>query len=40
MESMHKYLQGDCDTGKNEFTALYGSGLHKLTEPFAFLHQI
>jgi hypothetical protein len=40
MESQHTYLQGDCDTGKNEFTALYGSGLHKLTEPFAFLHQI
>jgi hypothetical protein len=28
------------DAGINEFTAYFGSGCHKLAEPFAFLHQI
>jgi len=39
LDSQHKYMHDD-DSGRNEFTAYFGSGLHKLTEPFAFLHQI
>ena len=39
LDSQHKYIHDD-DSGRNEFTAYFGSGLHKLTEPFAFLHQI
>jgi hypothetical protein len=40
LDSQHKFLQGDGDSSRNEFTAYFGSGCHQLAEPFAFLHQI
>ena len=40
LDSQHKFMQAGADAGINEFTAYFGSGCHKLAEPFAFLHQI
>ena len=40
LDSQHAFMHAGGDTGVNEFTAYFGSGCHKLAEPFAFLHQI
>ena len=40
LDSQYKFIHAGGDAGLNEFTAYFGSGCHKLAEPFAFLHQI
>lgn len=40
LDSQYKFMYAGGDSGQNEFTAYFGSGCHKLAEPFAFLHQI
>jgi len=40
LDSQYKFMHAGGDAGVNEFTAYFGSGCHKLAEPFAFLHQL
>ncbi len=39
LEAQYKYLNDENNFGINEYVQYFGTGLHSLTEPFAFLHQ-